>query len=310
MCSKATVIIPTYNAEAFIKPLLKSLLAQEIDGLEILVIDSSSTDDTVSICREFGIRPHVIPKSEFDHGGTRTAAARMAGGEILIFMTQDVLPASNEAIGRLTSPFSSSKVAAAFGRQLPHPEASPLTRHLRHFNYPSRSYSRTLKDAKKYGIKAAFLSNAFTAYRKSALEEIGWFKNGLILSEDSYAGAKLLLAGYELRYVAEAEVYHSHEYSLSEEFRRYFDIGVFYAQEKWMMELLGRPEGEGLRFVRSQLSFLMQERLFFLIPESIIRILGKYAAFKLGLRARRLPLCVKKGLSMNKGWWERGPKPD
>jgi len=64
-------------------------------------------------------------------------------------------------------------------------------------------------------------------YRKSTLEEIGWFKNNLILGEDTYAETKLLVAGYKLAYIAKAKVYHFHNYTIWEEFKRYFDIGVF-----------------------------------------------------------------------------------
>jgi len=299
--AEVSIIIPTYNAGPSFRRLLEALFAQDLKAPEIIVIDSSSTDGTVETCLEFGISPMVIAKEEFDHGGTRTMAAKRATGSILVFMTQDALPAGPKSVGRLIEPFGQGRVAAAFGRQLPHEGASALSRHLRSFNYPEGSYCRTLKDRRKYGVKAAFLSNAFTAYRRSALEEIGWFKRGLVVSEDLYAGARLLERGYELRYVAEAVVFHSHEYSLWEEFRRYFDIGTFYGKEPWITELLGRPEGEGVRFVLSQLSFLAREGRLYLVPESLLRAAVKFVAFRLGMNSRLLPRALRQRLSMRYG---------
>jgi rhamnosyltransferase len=299
--ARVSIIVPTSNAGASFRGLLEALLGQDLKGPEIIVIDSSSTDGTVETCLEFGISPVIIPREEFDHGGTRTMAAKRASGSILVFMTQDARPADSRSIGRLIEPFCQGRVAAAFGRQIPHEGASALARHLRLFNYPEVSYARTLEDCRKYGVKAAFLSNAFAAYRRSALEEIGWFKKGLVVSEDLYAGARLLERGYELRYVAEAAVFHSHEYSLGEEFRRYFDIGTFYGKEPWILELLGRPEGEGARFVLSQLSFLVREGRLHLVPESLLRAAVKFVAFRLGMNHRLLPPALRQRLSMRYG---------
>ena len=85
------------------------------------------------------------------------------------------------------------------------------------------------------GIKAAFLSNSFAAYRRSALESVGGFPSDTIFGEDTFAAAKMLLNGWKIAYSAEATVYHSHNLTFIEEFRRYFDIGVFHSREKWFM---------------------------------------------------------------------------
>ena len=183
--------------------------------LELIIIDSSSHDNTVAVARSYDVEVITIPQSEFDHGGTRTLAAMEAKGDILVYLTQDALPYNEYAIENIIKPFTDdSKVGAAFGRQLPYPEASVFAEHLRVFNYPDASYSRVLDDKEKYGIRTAFLSNSFAAYRKSALKEIGYFKSGLRFGEDACAGAKILLKGYKIAYVAEAIVLHSHNYTV------------------------------------------------------------------------------------------------
>ena len=57
------------------------------------------------------------------------------------------------------------------------------------------------------------------------------------------------MAGWRTAYVAEAQVYHSHPFTVVQEFRRYFDTGVYHRQEMWLRESFGSPVGEGKRFV-------------------------------------------------------------
>ena len=244
-----SIIIPTYNAEKYLPTLLEALKSQEI-SFELMIIDSSSTDNTVEIAKTYTNRIIVIPNAEFDHGGTRTKAAKTATGDIIVFLTQDALPCENDSIEKILKPFRDARVAAVFGRQIPYKNTSLFGKHLRAFNYRETSYVRTLQDKEQYGIKTAFLSDSFAAYRKSSLEYIDWFKDGLIVGEDTYAGAKILVDGFSLAYCAEAKVYHSHSYTIIEEFKRYFDIGVFHKSEHWILETFGKAEGEGGKYVK------------------------------------------------------------
>ena len=67
-----SILVPTYNAGSSLGPLLDVLGRQRLPLFEIIVVDSSSSDDTLSIAKSHGVRTLVIPKQEFDHGGTRT----------------------------------------------------------------------------------------------------------------------------------------------------------------------------------------------------------------------------------------------
>jgi rhamnosyltransferase len=300
-----SVIIPTCNAGERLRRLLTALQAQSV-GAEILIVDSSSTDDTVGITRAFGLEPIAIRKEDFDHGGTRTFAGKRANGDILVYLTQDALPADVHAVRNLTASFDEDReVGGTYGRQLPCPGASAFAAHLRLFNYPETSYIRTFNDREKYGIKTAFLSDSFAAYRRSALEKIGWFEENLISSEDTYAGAKLLSAGYRLRYVSDARVYHSHNYTVLEEFKRYFDIGVFHSAERWILETFGRAEGEGMRYILSEFRYLVSRGKYHLLFEFICRNMMKFAGYRLGRNYRGIPMPVSKGISRNKGWWKK-----
>jgi rhamnosyltransferase len=299
-----SVIIPTLNAEGFLGRLFQSLLNQSTAVDEVIVVDSSSDDNTVELAKSFGATVLVVKRDEFDHGFTRTLAGEKSKGDILVYLTQDVLLANDYSIEYLVKPFyAQANIGAAYGRQLPCHDATPCGAHLRCFNYPSTSSIKDIHDKSKYGIKTAFLSNSFTAYRKNAMEEIGWFKEDIILGEDTYAGAKLLLSGYKLAYVAEAAVYHSHNYSLGMEFKRYFDIGVFHKTETWILEEFGNATGAGFKYIRSELAYLSRHKQYLLIPQSFLRSGLKFAGYVFGQNYDKFPIPVIKRLSMHGSWW-------
>lgn len=295
-----TVVIPTYEAASFLDRLVPALAAQTLVH-EVLVIDSNSRDRTVDIARQAGWRVHQIDRQDFDHGGTRNLGVRMARSESVVFLTQDALPADPWSLEELVSPLAEPGVAAVCGRQLPARGANPLAEHARLFNYPSVSMIKTRKDIPAMGLKAAFLSNSFAAYRKSVLEEIGGFPRKIILGEDMHAAARMILAGYKVAYAGGARVYHSHNYSPVQEFARYFDIGVFHAREPWILARFGKVNGEGLRYVRSEMVHVGNRPGW--LVRSVIGIAFKFAGYQLGRRERIVPGVLRQRMGMNKGFW-------
>lgn len=298
------VCIPTCNAGGEWQRYLEKTRTA-CHGSRLLVIDSSSDDDTARIAREAGCELVTISRHEFDHGGTRNRALEILDDcDVVIFMTQDAYPASASTLETLVHAFEDPIVSAAYGRQLPHDHASAVSAHTRHFNYPPDSHRASVKDIPQMGIKAAFLSNSFAAYRRQALMDIGGFPENAILSEDMVAGARLLSAGWQIAYCAESAVHHSHNYTMPQECQRYFDIGVLHAREPWIQEMTGKAEGEGKRFIVSELRFLWH-RAPLQIPSAICRNGLKYMGYRLGKMEDRLPVGVKRQLSMNKGFWGR-----
>jgi rhamnosyltransferase len=211
--------------------------------------------------------------------------------------------ASQDAVSNILKLFHDPMVGAVCGRQLPHLDATILARHARIFNYPDKSRVKSLEDASLLGLKTAFLSNSFAAYRANALKDAGGFPDHVIFGEDMYVAAKMLQKGWKIAYAAKAECRHSHNYTLVEEFRRYFDNGVFHAREPWIREMLGGAGGEGIRYVISELRFLGWKHLY-LWPSSIFRNGLKLLAFRLGLLERYIPRKTKMLLSMNRAYWE------
>jgi rhamnosyltransferase len=297
------LVLPTLNAGALWNKWLDSFNSQCLMPSRVLVLDSSSEDNTCQLAEYSGMEVINIPRLQFNHGRTRQLAVDILfDAEIIIFMTQDALLANSDSIKKLIDLFSDNTIGVAYGRQLPHKNSNPIGAHARIFNYPNISNLRSFEDKSYLGIKAAFISNSFAAYRRSALIEVGGFPSDTILSEDTYVAAKMLINGWKVSYCANSTVYHSHDYSFMQEFKRYFDHGVFHSKESWIREAFGSVEGEGMRFVISEVKYLLNHAPW-LIPSSIIRTLLKYTGYRLGLNERKIPVFLKRKISMHKGYW-------
>lgn len=298
-------IVPTYNGRNDLSRLLDSLEKQSA-SFDLFIVDSDSSDGTGELAVIRGQNVVTIPSSQFNHGGTRQMMVNLnLGYDVYVFLTQDAYLEDQDAIAYLVLPFMDGQVGAVCGRQLPHLDASPLAEHARLFNYPETVAVKCKADIPSMGIKTAFMSNSFAAYRQSALRDVGGFPNHVIFAEDMYVAARMLLGGWKVVYAGNASCRHSHNYSLHEEFRRYFDMGVFHARESWIRECFGGAGREGLRYVRSELIFLGFSRCY-LWPSAIIRNVCKLLAYKVGQKERVIPRWLKRKLGMYKRFWD-GP---
>lgn len=276
-----SICVPTLNAMSTWSEFSAGLKCQQLSPKEVLVIDSASDDGTAAQAEYDGFRVIRIQRHEFHHGRTRQLAVDHCGDvDVLVFLTQDSILADSSAIDCLLRAFDDPLVGAAYGRQLPRNGASPIEAHARLFNYPATSAIRTIKTATAVGLKTAFFSNSFGAYRRSALASIGGFRGDVNFGEDTVATARLLLAGWKIAYVAEAKTFHSHKYTIRQEWKRYREIGKLHACHSWMIRSFGTASGEGFRFVLSELAMLAAHSPF-LIPSAITRSLCKFIAYKL-----------------------------
>lgn len=301
---KTAVVVPTLNAGLTWSDWINALLTTGIDVNDVYIIDSGSSDSTSVESGSAGFRVDVIDSESFNHGGTRNAAVKKCSDyEFIILLTQDAILHDADSINKILAPFQNKSVAAVCGRQLPRKDAVPIEAHARLYNYSSKSFVRSIEDVEKFGLKTAFISNSFSAYRISALNKAGGFPKDVIFGEDMYLAAKLLKANYKIAYAADACVYHSHCYTSWQEFKRYFDMGVFHAREPWIRAELGNAEGEGIKFVVSEFKYLLKHA-FWRIPEALFRTLLRYTGFRLGLLEKWLPLKLKRLFAMNKGYFK------
>ena len=302
----ARVIVPLRNGGERWREAAAALCAALPDPALVGVVDSASTDGSDRVASESGFELVRIEPRTFNHGRTRQMAVdRFCGGrEYVVFLTHDAIVEGKEALAALLAAFDDPAVAVAYGRQLPHRGAGPFESHMALFNYGTASETRSLADVGRLGIKAAYTSNSFGAYRLAALRSCGGFPAHLILGEDTCVAVKMLLAGWKVRYCADARARHSHAYSIAQETQRYFDFGVLHSQLPELIRHFGAAEGEGARFVASELRY-MAANAPWLLPEVPLRNAAKYAGYRLGRMYARLPRGLCRRLSMTKVFWDQ-----
>ena len=308
MNSQYCIIVPVLNGGGVWRRVVRSIQLQQSAPKCVFVVDSGSTDGSDQVAINAGFNLIRIAHTEFDHGGTRQMAAeRCRDFSFIVYLTQDAELIGPYALAHLIEVFDDASIGVAYGRQLPRLGSGAIEAHARLFNYPDCSSIRSIQDVPRLGIKAVFSSNSFAAYRHDALLAAGGFPNHLILAEDMVATARMLKLGWSSAYVASAQVYHSHEYTVLQEFKRYFDIGVLHHDQAWLLREFGKPEGEGGRFVKSELAYLSRHAPW-LVPSAILRTFSKYFGYKLGKNYDRLPKSWPQKLSMHHRYWQRSKK--
>ena len=238
MALSAAVIIPARNPGPRFQEVIQAVLEQSLDpaiisSLEVLVIDSGSTDGTLEYLRALSderVRVHQIAPAEFGHGKTRNAGAEMTQGEVLVFLTHDALPANQQWLNALIKPLvQNPKVAGVFGRHIAYPEADEPTREglERHFEGFKAQPEVYLENPALYAAEEGyrkflhFFSNNNSAMRRSV-----WAQHPFAdvdFAEDQVWAREIIEAGYVKAYAHEAVVYHSHQFSAFERFQRSFD---------------------------------------------------------------------------------------
>ena len=286
-----SVVIPTLNAGVDLPRLLEVLEAQTVLPDEIIVVDSASEDRTPEIAAANPLVKLVsIERADFNHGMTRDMAFRLSQGDYVCFLTQDALPASTTYLECLINPMlKDERIALVSGRQLPKADARRFEQLVREFNYPVKSAVRSLDDLPSLGIKTFFASDVCSAYRRTAYLECGGFPM-LETNEDMLMAARFIGRGYLVAYEASAQVYHSHNLTLREQFRRNRLVGRFLELNN--DDLLGASEiGEGMKMVKAVTTQLVREgallELWAFFLDCAARLFGNQAGRRSSIKERR-----------------------
>lgn len=254
-----SLIIPTLNAAGSLERLVRAVLAQTVVPDEVLVVDSQSEDETAHIASALPrVRLVQIERRAFDHGGTRDMALRMSRGDLVLFMTQDALPADERYIERLIAPFEDERVAAVGGRQIAYPDARPYERLVRANNYPQEDRVWDAGDIERLGVRAFLISDVCAAYRREAYLAAGGFDHPIMTNEDMLMAERLLHAGFRLAYAGGAAVYHSHRFTLRQEYRRNLIIGRTMKRYEARFERV-QEMGTGMALAKAVLAGLLRE---------------------------------------------------
>ena len=223
-----SVVIPTFNGGSLFTEVLAGLRRQRIESpVELLIIDSGSTDGTLAAAKEAGARVVQIPQAEFDHGLTRNRGIELTRGEIVVLLTQDAVPTDEHLIANLMKPFEDPRVAGAFSRQIPRAEHDVLVkRNIRNWiaggaerrvvQIENREAYERMSPMERYLF--CVFDNVCSAVRREAWRAVPFHQNEF--GEDIEWSKRALEAGWMIAYEPTAAVVHSHSRSARYEYKR------------------------------------------------------------------------------------------
>jgi rhamnosyltransferase len=303
-----SVVIPVKNGGAGLTSCLEAIRAQRIDEeVEIVVVDSGSTDGSAEAAREQGARVCQIMLDPFSHGAARNLGAAAAAGEVLAFLSQDAVPASELWLAQLVAPLRHDpRVAGVYGRQLPNTHASPPESYFLNFLYGGEPRRQQARSPSQLSMMTTLFSNVNSAIPRSLWKRFP-FVEDIVMSEDQEWSGRMLLAGYVIAYEPAAAVTHSHRYTMSAAFRRFFDSGASSSR----CYLAGRRSAtrvlrsEAVRYASGELSWLWRTGRRRWIPYAAVYESTKMLGLLAGANHARIPLELKRRMSGIPGHWER-----
>ncbi|WP_249019033.1 glycosyltransferase family 2 protein [Conexibacter sp. S30A1] len=292
-----SIVIPVKDGGDDLARCLAAIDAQIIDEpVEIIAVDSGSSDDSVETALRHGATVLRIPPEEFTHGGSRNLGAEHAHGRILVFISQDALPMGTGWLSALVAPLRDDEnVAGVYGRQLAHPEAAAAEVYFLNFMYGPNGRRQRARSVAQVSMDTTLFSNVNSAIRRELWQRFP-FSSDIVMSEDQEWSRRVLLAGYDLIYEPHAPVRHSHSYTLLAAFRRFFDSGVsaeraYMTAESHSASVL---RGRAARYVVGEVWWLWRTGKARLIPYNAIYELAKMLGLLAGLNHRRIPLSLKR----------------
>ena len=206
-----SIVIRAYNEEKHIGRLLEGINHQSLDDVEVILVDSGSTDRTVAIAESYGATIVTIPSSEFTFGRSLNLGIRAATREFIVIVSAHVYPIYPDWLASLLRPLEEEGVALSYGKQRGPESAKFSEQQIFHQWYPDRSMPRQ---------KTAFCNNANAAIRKSLWEQNPYDET--LTGLEDLAWAKWAKdQGYSIAYVAEAEIIHVHHETPRAVFNRY-----------------------------------------------------------------------------------------
>ncbi len=301
-----SVVLPVKNGGADLVRCLEAIAVQEVDDeVEVVAVDSGSSDGSAETAQRLGARVHSIAPTEFHHGRTRNLGAELAAGETLVFTSQDAHAADEHWLANLTSPLESGEdIAGVYGRQLPHRDARPPERYFLDFLYGPDGRIQRLTGANELSFELTLFSNVNSAMPRQVWERYR-FAEDIIMSEDQEWSRRVLRAGMTIHYEPRAAVHHSHAYTVADAFRRFFDSGAS-AERSYVDESRESKAAlwkAGAQYACGEIAWLWRTGERRWIPYATLYELAKFVGLQLGRRHRRVPSALKRRLSDYPGYW-------
>lgn len=273
---KILTLIPILNPESSFFDRILPLLQHQSMNLELILVNSGKEEINTANIKSIKILPR-----EFNHANTRNLALAY-DADYYLFMTQDAMPYDEYLVENLLRVFVNPDVVIAYARQVPYKNVDAIEVFARTTNYSSVSKIKSKEDLPTMGIKTFFNSDSCAIYRSSYFKEVGGFKQGLNTNEDMEFAARAIMDGKKIAYVAEATVYHSHNFTCKDIWKRYRAIGKFFKENYWILNVVSQHtqmESTGIKQALNELKYLLKKSPWD-IPRSCLCSLIKYLAFK------------------------------
>jgi len=295
---ETSILIPTKNGGAEFDSCLRAVFGQrDVGPLEVIVVDSGSTDETLEIAQRYPVRVQQISPEAFHHARTRNYAAGLSRGEFLVFLSQDAIPVSDTWLSAMISNFEDRSVGAAYGRHLPKPGSTLERQDVLDAVYGEARVVKDLSRCKELGYRCYHFSDVNAAIRRSVWQYTR-FPDELKVFEDLGIAKRILHSGWKIVYEPRASVYHSHNHTALELFKRYFDGGITLKRlDIWNRQTRSSMLGDVAGLLRRKLHRFEGNGTTKRTSESVGQDLAKAAGLFLGLHERYLPLALKRRLS-------------
>ena len=211
-----SIVIRAYNEERHIGRLLEGIAGQTIKDIQVILVDSGSTDRTLEIARQHPLEVVSIPPQEFTFGRSLNLGIQAARAEVVVLASAHVYPVYPDWLEHLLAGFIREKTALVYGKQSGAPTSHYSERRIFNHWYPDHSVQRQ---------SHPFCNNANAAIRRNLWENQPY--NELLSGLEDLAWARRLFEqGFSIDYSAEAEVVHVHNETWRGVYNRYRREGM------------------------------------------------------------------------------------
>lgn len=270
------IICPLYKAEKYIENLNKALLNQKNIKLDkITYVLTKSNDSSEDLLKKISANYFVIEQKDFSHSLTREKYAKQSQSDIIVFITQDIEIEREDWLFELVKPIINEEAEASFSKQIS--KFNNIEKYTREKNYPEKSYIVDKNSIDSFGLQTFFFSDASSAIKRKIFEKLNWYdEKNLPTNEDQYIAYKLIMNGYRIKYCANSIVYHSHNFTLAELYKRYYNTGLFYKKENYLDKYgTNKSGGELAMYIFKR---AIQDRnwkvLLRYLPDMLVRFIG------------------------------------
>jgi len=211
-----SIVVRAHNEGPFIGRLLDGIRLQDFADVEVLLVDSGSTDDTRAIAEAHGCRVVTIDPQRFTYGRSLNVGCAAARGRVCVLVSAHCVPANDRWLSRLLEPLRDPAVAGSYGKQLPLGATLPYEQRNLLMGFPFGSHRQT---------SAFFFHNANAALRRDVWAQTP-FDETLPALEDREWARRVIAAGWQIAYEPLAMVYHHHAETFRQIYARWYREGA------------------------------------------------------------------------------------